>query len=458
MSGNRLILFAFWGPEIRLFVHSGLISSLLESNPVTLVSRVIDGDFTDQIPPGCSLVKLPHLIPPRNLARLTTLANTAHGEYMSRMGFNRALEGKAGQKQSYSVNQSIRRILAKSLSYQILVRVFSLIENRLLISWIKKVPDFYIQECELPNSILVTTDHPIALFCLQYFLMKGSKTLFLYSNWKDATRGIRARPCIQQHLVWSHSMSESVLRQNPRLPNTSIAIVGTPQFDNHLNMDIVWSREDFCSKFGLDPSRPVLCYTAASRRIIPNESSLIKDLCDLIQCGKIIRNPQVIVRTNPTGSDPRIENLVSKYSFLRVVPAEWDFRPGLRDGQWQSAKNCDVDIFTNIIHHSAMNISAPSTVTLDFAISDKPIVNLAYDPPGPIEGQSITTFVNQEVFKPAVQLGACQIVHTKNEMERVINIYLSDPTIDCEGRRAFVRSQLDETVGQSVSLIRSALI
>jgi len=43
-------------------------------------------------------------------------------------------------------------------------------------------------------------------------------------------------------------------------------------------------------------------------------------------------------------------------------------------------------------------------------------------------------------------------------MERVINIYLSDPTIDCEGRRAFVRSQLDETVGQSVSLIRSALI
>ena len=86
-----------------------------------------------------------------------------------------------------------------------------------------------------------------------------------------------------------------------------------------------------------------------------------------------------------------------------------------------------------------MNISAASTVTLDFAVLDRPVVTIAYNPPeSQVKGRSVATFPNQDVYRPAIELGACTIVGSENELCAAVNAYLEDASRDSAGRSAFV--------------------
>ena len=49
---------AFWGPEIRLMVFSGLIDRVASEREVVLLSRVTDGGFVERLPKGCRLEPL----------------------------------------------------------------------------------------------------------------------------------------------------------------------------------------------------------------------------------------------------------------------------------------------------------------------------------------------------------------------------------------------------------------
>jgi hypothetical protein len=111
----------------------------------------------------------------------------------------------------------------------------------------------------------------------------------------------------------------------------------------------------------------------------------------------------------------------------------------------------DVQILANITFHANLNINFASTMTLDFAIRNKPVINAMFevtDPP--LFGNSMREFLRGfGHYDPVVDLGAARFAHTPEELAEHMNAYLRDPTLDGEGRRRFVELEVGVPIGRS---------
>lgn len=98
----------------------------------------------------------------------------------------------------------------------------------------------------------------------------------------------------------------------------------------------------------------------------------------------------------------------------------------------------------NSIYHSELVVSGASTMVIDGVIMDKPVVCVAFD--GEKEGkvgyyESVRRFYDLYThFEDLVEQNGCKIAYSKEQMVKCINLYLSNPTIDKEGREKIKES------------------
>src|SRR5690606_8761137 len=98
-----------------------------------------------------------------------------------------------------------------------------------------------------------------------------------------------------------------------------------------------------------------------------------------------------------------------------------------------------------------LNINLASTMTLDFAIHDKPVVNVAFDvaDPPPFGVPLWEYFYRFEHYRPVVELGAARFARSPEELAEHVNAYLQDSALDHEARRRLVELQVGIPIGQS---------
>lgn len=118
----------------------------------------------------------------------------------------------------------------------------------------------------------------------------------------------------------------------------------------------------------------------------------------------------------------------------------------------------DVGFLANLTQHSDVNVNVASTMTLDFSIHDRPVVNLGFDvkkvPPGRMR---IGEFYSWEHYKPIVDLKAVRVAWSADELADHVNFYLENPAADREGRKKLVNLEVGQPVGSSGKLIAEAL-
>jgi hypothetical protein len=116
-------------------------------------------------------------------------------------------------------------------------------------------------------------------------------------------------------------------------------------------------------------------------------------------------------------------------------------------------------MLANLTRHVDLNVNLASTMTLDFAIHDKPVVNVAFDvgvsPPGDVPLWN--HYYQWEHYVPVVKLGAARFAKSAEEMAEQVNAYIENPSLDREARRNLVDLQLGVPVGSSAARIADAL-
>jgi hypothetical protein len=119
----------------------------------------------------------------------------------------------------------------------------------------------------------------------------------------------------------------------------------------------------------------------------------------------------------------------------------------------------DVQFLANLTHHADLNINFASTMTLDFAIRDKPVINVAFEVTAPpLFGTSMWEFVRGfKHYDPVVDLRAARFALTVDEFVVHVNSYLKDPSLDREGRRRFVELELGVPVGKCSTRVLEVL-
>ena len=118
---------------------------------------------------------------------------------------------------------------------------------------------------------------------------------------------------------------------------------------------------------------------------------------------------------------------------------------------------CIRDRYESLVHHAAMSINAASTVTLEFILKDKPVINLDFDPPGsalaPCDG--FKRHIRFDHFWPVAASGASMVAQSEDDMRRMLARGLIQPEAARDARKRFVSdffgSTADGNSGQRVA-------
>jgi hypothetical protein len=114
----------------------------------------------------------------------------------------------------------------------------------------------------------------------------------------------------------------------------------------------------------------------------------------------------------------------------------------------------------NTFRHADLVVNLSSTVSIDAAIFDTPVVNLDFDPQPGQPDQQLVREINHEWthFKPVAESGGVQLVIDFDEMVNAVRSYLSNPELHRHERRAMVEYVCGFTDGQCGERMAAAVL
>lgn len=216
------------------------------------------------------------------------------------------------------------------------------------------------------------------------------------------------------------------------LPPERVFVAGFPQFDLYLRRDWQLPREEYCKKIGLDPSRAILFF-GSSGAWTHHDARVAELLYYLISGSRLARPCSLILR-------PHFSNVKNRpYEKFRGLPNVFvndNYTLSNFIDNWNPSDE-DNKMLTNTLYHSALLIAYFSTLVLDAAMLDKPIINPVFGGQIDPAGNDVTQRLFERThYQPIVGSGAVRLAHNPDELMAAVNDYLKDPSRDAPARAA----------------------
>ena len=312
-----------------------------------------------------------------------------------------------------------------------------------------------------PDLVLLT--HPLATEELPVIAeahARGVPMVAMVHSWDNlsAKSGLRTvtsnRPGrvlparFSRVIVWNEQQRQE-LQDFYGYTREEVLAAGVPQFDTYVNRTFrTWL--EFCAAIGADPSKKLIVYAGGSAELLPRQDEIIAKLIAAIREERFVEPVQLLVRAHP-GS----ERAWQHYAGLREVILQW---PNVADTPksstaWQSAHDRTSDL-AETLHHGAVIINVVSTIALDAAMLDRPIVCIAFDGDRPRPYlQSIRKMYDYTHYRPVVESGGVVLASSHAHLVEAVNVYLAQPDSHREGRRRIRETVCGFSGGRSAELI-----
>jgi hypothetical protein len=278
----------------------------------------------------------------------------------------------------------------------------------------------------------------------------GIPTATFIFSWDNITSKGRVAAPFDHFLVWSEHMQQELLRYYPDVTKDRVHIVGTPQFEPYADPSLLWTRSEFFRRIGADPARPLVCYSGGDAGTCPEDQEHARVLLELIRAGRIERRPQVILRPVPVDNGRRYRTLRERFPELIFAQPRWVHAV---EGDWSRVipTKQDVQFLANLTAHADLNVNLGSTMTLDFGLHDKPVVNIAFDVADPpLFGMPVWDYYYFfEHYRPVVEFGAARFARSPEELARHVNAYLDNPSLDRAGRKKLAALEVGVPLGEA---------
>jgi len=206
----------------------------------------------------------------------------------------------------------------------------------------------------------------------------GIKTATFVYSWDNIAKGAFAFTT-DHYLVWSERMFNELLDRYEWITPEQVHVLGTPQFEPHLDTTRIRSREEFCDELGLNPEKPIVLFSGDDVATSPHDPTFLEDVAKAILTHEHLNGTQLIFRRCPADLSSRYDSVLEKYPWIVISEPRWTTPNG---GAWNDAipTNEDLTLLSNIVTHCATTVNVGSTVAMDFAVLDKPAIWLDYNP------------------------------------------------------------------------------
>ena len=201
------------------------------------------------------------------------------------------------------------------------------------------------------------------------------------------------------------------------------------------------SKNEFFTKFNLDFEKKIICYSCADASIGKNDDIYIRAIVNFIEKSEKL---QLLVRTSPAEDGKRFSNLIKQHPDIKWNIPKWISTREQHVENWSQRVPSEEDIIDlrAILAYSDVNVNMMSTMSLDFMLFDKPVVNTAF-------GNSENGLYNDQRFLKYVHydyvVKSNAVTISKNEKE--LHTHLKEALIEPELRKKERKALLDFEIG-----------
>ena len=304
------------------------------------------------------------------------------------------------------------------------------------------------------------------------FLMRAAKnenikTLSLMLSWDNSTT--RGYPGCKPNYVfaWTDTMKNEIIKLSD-IDEDKIYVTGSAQFDHYFS-DLEVSEKEFNNKFRLNEKMYTLFFATRGPNTYASNAEIIREICNSIRNQEIL-NSQLIVRIHPLHyKDDKIHKY--KTLFQTYYDLEHEYNDILRinypifkkgESNFLLKKENSLDLHS-LIKYSDVIINIFSTINIEGAIFDKPLINISYQKNSNFYDKNMKSRYDVNIdFK---QDHNQRILSTKGitncwngaELNKAINEALENPKKLSEKRKKIIINEVGPKKGNAAKMISSLI-
>jgi hypothetical protein len=286
----------------------------------------------------------------------------------------------------------------------------------------------YAEKLKQLNPALVVSCSPESTFDLVWIMAAkslGIPTAAWLRSWDNVSTKINILPDFDHYILWSEWLKQDLDKYYPEYKTRNKVITGSLQFDNHLKKENIIPKDEFYNLMGLDINKPFILYAVGGAHICPHEIHIIKFIYQTLQQIEESERPQLLVRMHPYiwKTEP---------DFVNQLPTEVATWPSRKDAQLFAGSSNDqllkeYKILISSLFYQAVQINIASTMTLDSAIFDKPVINVGFDATSVGYWAQVKHYYRYDHYIPVTDSGAVDVVYNENELKKSILEALHHP-------------------------------
>lgn len=304
-----------------------------------------------------------------------------------------------------------------------------------------------------PDLVFYTTIYSKDLSVEIAAKQHGVKSCAFIVSWDNpTTKGpFPVRP--DRAIIWNNVMRDELLRYHD-FPPEHLFVSGPPQFDIYTDPAPYATREEFFRKWGLEPNKKLITYTTGTPGMLPFEHETVELLYEKIKAGAFKEPCQLMVRLHPKD----VYDVYKRFENLPGLVLQTAGRRGKTNDSWNPTQE-DMYGLAETMTYSDVVVNVASTITIDAACFDTPVVNVAFDgfSTKPYE-KSCKRYYNFNHYKKIVETGGITIAESIDQTVEQIQRYLDNPKLESEGRARIRDEQCYKLDGHSGERIGRYLI
>ena len=271
--------------------------------------------------------------------------------------------------------------------------------------------------------------------------LKIKSASFIFS-WDNLASKGRMLGEFDGYMVWSQLMKEEFSYFYPNSNKNNIHVVGTPQFEPYVMEEYDISKEELYSQLGLDIHKKTVYYSCGDVSTSKLDPFYIEKIAHFIITNKI-SDVNFVVRTSPAEDESRFIELKKKYPTIVWNFPNWELTRTNHTETWSQRVPSVEDLKTlkGLLKFTDVNINMCSTMSLDFMLFDKPVINAVYgnEENGLYNDQKYLNYVH---FDRVVKSKAVIVVKEDGEFVKAINNALSNPIEFQKERKKILEIQI----------------
>ena len=207
----------------------------------------------------------------------------------------------------------------------------------------------------------------------------GYFTIGLVRSWDNLTSKGVVQILPDKLVVHNSTMKQEAIKL-AKMPADDIYVSGPPQFDWHFrprNMD----REAFMKSLNIPADRRLVLCAPFFNDYVKSSVNIINTLTDAIHDGRLPKNLHLIVRYRPTNAEIPAGMLKPSdhYTITRPCEARFTVKNEQSPVEDYEHSQADVELLMNSLAYSDVIINTISTLSVDAAAMQKPVINVRYD-------------------------------------------------------------------------------